>query len=73
MRNPKRIQYFYRGPIERPAMKHGKPSYAWHAGYSENGESGGALSGWMTKRECQRDARNRGAVAEFPTEGRSER
>jgi hypothetical protein len=55
------ITYVYRGDIERGT---GGPGYAWHPGYSEHVE-GGAWYPWMTRAECQCDARARGAVARF--------
>lgn len=56
------ITFYYRGMIERG---NGKPGYDWHEGWSENSESGQILFGWMTKRECQKEARDRGAKAVF--------
>lgn len=56
------ITYHYRGMIERG---NGKPGYTWHEGWSENSESGHPLYGWMTKRECQKEARDQGAKAVF--------
>lgn len=57
-----RIVYHYRGTVERG---NGKPGYDQHAGYSENAADGSATFPWMTRRECQADARARGAVADF--------
>lgn len=56
------ITYYYRGQIERG---NGKPGYDWHNGYSENSSAGGALAPWMTKRECQQDAKSKNAQAIF--------
>lgn len=55
------ITYVYRGEIERGT---GQPGYAWHPGYSEE-VTGGALFPWLTRAECQREARARGAIARF--------
>jgi len=55
------IKYHYRGPIERG---NGKPRYDWKDGWSE-GEDGHVLYPWMTRRECQRDAKARGCKAVF--------
>lgn len=53
------IVYVYRGPIERG------PSYSWHDGYSSATAEGGVLYPWMTRRECEQDARRQGARAVF--------
>lgn len=45
----KEITYYYRGPIERRT---------WVEGYSRNGDHGGILYPWSTKRECQSEARH---------------
>lgn len=58
----KTVVYKYRGMIERGT---GRPGYAWHEGYSEDGESGRGLFPWMTKAECRADAKSQGAKAEF--------
>lgn len=55
----KTITYYYRGLIERG------PNYTWREGYSAQSETGGILYPWMTKRECQHDARVKGAKAIF--------
>lgn len=57
------VTYVYRGPVERGTGR----GYKWTAGYSENGLHGGIQYPWMTRRECQRDARSRNAVARFYT------
>jgi len=56
----KTITYFYRGGVERGTGN----GYEWRNGYSETVE-GSILYPWMTRRECQEDARRRGAKAEF--------
>lgn len=53
--------YYYRGHIERWRAL----GYAWMEGYSENGESGGPLYPWMTKKECREEAKARGGRAVF--------
>jgi hypothetical protein len=53
------IVYTYRGPIERGAR------YEWRDGYSATGAGGGILYPWMTKRECQANARSQGKRAVF--------
>jgi hypothetical protein len=60
-RRDKLITYTYRGQIERG------PDYHWIDGYSETAEDEGVLYPWMTRRECQQDARAKGAVAQFYT------
>lgn len=57
------IVYHYRGGIERGTGT----SYEWRNGYSENNEDGSVTYPWMTVRECQADARARGAKASFST------
>lgn len=55
------IEYVYRGQIERGR---GSGRYGWHDGYSQT--VNGCISyPWMTRRECQRDAKLRGARAIF--------
>lgn len=61
MKRTQVIYYYYRGPIERGTGK----GYDWRDGYSENSEDGNPLYGWMTKHECQDDARKRGCRALF--------
>lgn len=58
---PKREEtvYHYRGLIER-----GK-DYHWVEGWSATGQSGGILFPWMTKRECQQQAKREGRKAVF--------
>ena len=55
------IVYTYRGDIERGIGG----SYVWRSGYSATTTDGGILYPWMTKRECQRDARLQGSKAAF--------
>ena len=60
------IVYVYRGPVERAyAREEGRHGIAWRDGYSEAGINGAVTFPWMTYRECQADARSRGAVARF--------
>lgn len=54
--------YYYRGQIERGT---GRPGYAWRDGYSANSPEGFVLFPWMTKRECQADAKKDGYRAVF--------
>lgn len=54
------INYVYRGLIERGAH------YEWREGYSESVD-GKVLYPWNTKRECQQEAKARGARASFVT------
>ena len=61
------ITYVYRGQVERASTSHGKPSYAWHDGYSQDSAEGFVTYPWMTRRECQADARSHCAVAQFYT------
>lgn len=58
----KTITYYYRGGVERG---NGKPGYDWHDGYSPNNEQGQMTAPWMTYRECQADAKAKGATAKF--------
>lgn len=53
------IKYYYRGQIE-----HGK-NYRWANGFSATNENGNNLYPWMTRRECQQDARKQGKRAVF--------
>ena len=55
----KTIIYWHRGLIEK-----GK-NYTWKEGYSANGEGGGALYPWMTKKECRQDAKEQRCKAVF--------
>lgn len=57
----RKITYTYRGNIERGTGR----AYAWFDGYSETAADGGIMFPWMTYRECQREAADRGAVAVF--------
>ena len=56
------ITYPYRGSLERYSMRSGA---SWVRGYSETTTEGGILYPWMTKRQCQSEARRRGAKAVF--------
>lgn len=58
------IVYHYRGGVERGTGN----GYAWRDGYSENSAEGWPTYPWMTARECQEDARKRGAIAKFEVE-----
>ena len=62
MAEKKYIVYEYRGKIE---IGNGKPGYDWHPGYSETSESGLISYPWMTRRECQQQARSQGCIARF--------
>jgi hypothetical protein len=55
----KTITYIYRGQIERGA------DYHWCNGFSPDSEDGLPTYPWMTKRECQTDAKANGAKAAF--------
>ncbi len=60
------IEYHYRGQVERGTGA----GYEWVNGYSSFADQEakrGILYPWMTRRECQREAKNRGAVAVFIT------
>jgi hypothetical protein len=57
----KEIVYTYRGGIERGIGG----SYVWKDGYSATSPDGGAYYPWMTKRECQTDAKKQGGKAVF--------
>jgi hypothetical protein len=60
MRAPKKIiVYTYRGDTERVV----RGSYKWFPGYSETSPEGHEYAPWMTKGECQRDAKAQGGVA----------
>lgn len=39
--------------------------YRWHSGYSETPADGGVCYPWMTHRECQAEAKAKGAFARF--------
>ena len=54
--------YVRRGLIERG---NGKPGYDWHEGYSEKDDSGAVVFPWLTRRECQQEARANGLRAVF--------
>ena len=57
----KTVTYIYRGGVERGTCR----GYVWHAGFSETATDGGVYYPWMTRRECQSDARAQGAIARF--------
>jgi hypothetical protein len=57
----KTVTYTYRGGVERGTGK----SYAWREGFSETATDGGVYYPWMTRKECQADARAQGAIARF--------
>lgn len=57
------ITYHYRGLMEVPAPRNGKPNYRWVHGYSENGPSGGETQPWLTVQQCRNDAKARGGRA----------
>lgn len=59
------IVYTYRGLIERGSLTRGRPSYRWCNGYSATSPEGHVYYPWGTKRECQREAKARGAKAVF--------
>lgn len=61
MPNDKTITYYRRGDVERGAGR----LYRWASGYSADSPTGGVLYPWMTRRECQRDAKAQGARARF--------
>lgn len=63
MKKPE-IQYHYRGIDERRLGKRCR----WVETYSEQGEHGPVYP-WMTRRECQADAKRRGARAVFVRQG----
>lgn len=56
------IAYHYRGDVER-----GGPTtrIRWARGYSASGLAGAVAYPWLTRRECQRDAKWQGARAIF--------
>lgn len=54
------IEYFYRGGVEVGTGN----GYRWADGYSPNA-GGNMTAPWMTKRQCQQDAKERGLRAVF--------
>jgi len=60
-----RIIYTYRGNIERGARYEWKPGYSATIHPEHAGKIGGVLYPWMTKRECQRDAKRFDSKAVF--------
>lgn len=63
------ITYVYRGQVERGCLvngRHGRPSYRWHDGYSQETEQG-PLYPWLTRAECLKDAKSQGCKALFYT------
>jgi hypothetical protein len=59
-----RVIYSYRGRVERGIGGR----YVWRKGYSATTQDGGVLYPWMTKRECQRQAKAEGHKAVFQEE-----
>ncbi len=61
------ITYCYRGDVERGTAtpRNPRPGYRWADGYSEDGPEGRPSYPWMTRRECQKDAKARGCRAVF--------
>lgn len=57
----KTIVYYFRGHVERGS----KRGYVWREGYSPTAPGGGVQYPWMTKRECQADAKAQGTRAVF--------
>lgn len=65
MKRPE-IQYHYRGRDER--ISQFGTRCRWVETYSEQGEHGPVYP-WMSRRECQADAKRRGARAVFTRQG----
>ncbi len=64
------IAYHYRGGVERGIGG----SYEWREGYSQgSADDSHVYYPWMTKRECQRDAKAQGATARFYRNGNPEK
>lgn len=61
---PEIVIYTYRGRVERGSR------YDWQDGYSATTLDGSVLYPWMTRRECQRDARQQRKRARFVRDGR---
>lgn len=59
------VVYHYRGLIEMPKLRKGRPSFRWFDGWSENGANGGATYPWMSRQQCLQDAKSRDAKAVF--------
>ena len=60
------VTYVLRGTVERVRARPGRVgTYETRPGYSETSPDGCVSFPWMTYRECQADARSRGAVARF--------
>lgn len=55
------IVYTFRGDVERGVGG----SYVWRDGYSATSPDGLVYYPWMTKRECQSDAKAKGRKAVF--------
>lgn len=66
MAQPKLIKYHYRGGVERGAR------YTWKDGYSR-GEDSIVNYPWLTKWECQHEAKQLGGKAVFIRDGKQER
>lgn len=62
------ITYHFRGLCERGTGN----GYQWRSGFSENTPEGQETFPWMTARECQADAKARGARARFVDHSRTE-
>ena len=62
-----RVEYHYRGQIERG---NGKGGYVWRDGYSETSAEGYVSYPWNTYRECQRAAKSEGKTAVFFRDGK---
>lgn len=60
------IRYHYRGRVERLTQLGRR--CRWVEAYSEQGEHGPVYP-WMSRRECQADAKRRGARAAFTGRG----
>ena len=61
----KTIIYIYRGRIVGGTGG----GYRWHDGYSENNADDLPLYPWLTRRECQQDAKRQGGKAVFSGPG----
>jgi hypothetical protein len=53
--------YYFRGQIE--VVSNGQ--YKWVDGYSAQGNNGGTLYPWETKKQCRNDAKKEGLKAVF--------
>jgi hypothetical protein len=60
------IVYHHRGQIERRCVTDdGRLYYKWYEAYSEDGADGTVTYPWLTYRECQFEAKQRGAKADI--------